>query len=158
MTPDVPSSVRQGDQGEYSVGELAAVLGVTRQAVQARVKSGSIRASKVSGVWRIPAAVASALISAEHTKAVVSGRVTMLPLAPPDGLGALDELVEVVQRLENRVAKAEMEHAAQADRFDRALALLAEKLESKQGEIEALQEDRRRLRRAITALVNDEHA
>lgn len=156
VTPDVPSFLPQVDQAEYSVGELASLLGVTRQAVQARVKSGAIRATKVDGVWRIPAAVANALLSAEHTKAVVSGRVTVLPVVSPSDVDRLDELTGLVLRLEGRAAQAESERAAQADRLERLMTRLTEQAQTKQEEIDALQEDRRRLRRAITALVNDD--
>ncbi len=151
-----PETVSTGRAASYGVGELADLLGVTRQAVQARVKSGSIRAAKVDGVWQIPAAVVDAMVSAERTKAVVSGRVTALPLPPTGDLNGLDDLAEAVVGLEQRLAQAEADRAAQAERFEQALASLREQLGHQRDEVEALREDRRRLRRAMTALVSDD--
>jgi hypothetical protein len=155
MSPESLSPVSE-DPASYGVGELASILGVTRQAVQARVKSGSIRAEKVNGVWQVPAAVAEAMISAERTKAVVSGRVTALPLRPAGDGDRLDDLAERFVRLETKLVQLEADRAAQADRFDQTMGYLREQLQARQGDIDALREDRRRLRRAMTALVADE--
>lgn len=138
----------------YGVAELAAMLGVTRQAVQARLKNGSIRATKVNGVWQIPAVVAKALVDGEHTKAVVSGMVTALPLREESG--ERGDLAELVTSLENRLDRAEADRAAQAQRFEHALADLREQLHARDSDIGALREDRRRLRRALAALVAED--
>lgn len=127
------------------------MLGVTRQAVQARVKKGSIRAAKVAGEWRIPAAVAKAVVGAEHAKAVASGGVTVLPTSTE--FASVADLAEVVVGLENRLARVEAEQVAQASRFEEALIDLRGQLEARDADIGALREDRRRLRRALAALV-----
>lgn len=142
------------DRGFYGVGELAAMLGVTRQAVQARIKTGSIRATKVNGAWQIPAVVARALVGAEHTRAVVSGVVTELPRREQSGHPG--DLVELVISLEGRLDRAEADRAAQAERFERALADLREQLRTRESDIGVLRDDRRRLRRALAALVSED--
>jgi hypothetical protein len=140
---------------------LAAMLGVSRQAVQARVRKGTIRAAKVNGAWQIPAVVAKALLDAERGKAVASGTVSELPLKAEATLGGqgsrrLDELVTLVAHLETRVHEAEANWAAQGRRFEVALGELRAQLRQKEADVRALQEERSRLRRAIAALVSEE--
>ena len=137
------------------------MLGVTRQAVQARVSKGTIRAVKVNGAWQIPAAVAKALLDAERGNAVASGRVTELPLnrepaLDAHGSGGLGELVGLVANLEARVRQAEADRLAQARVFENAMAELRAQLGAKESDLRVLREERRRLRRALATLVSEE--
>ena len=161
MTQDASRPAPGAEPDSYGVAELAAMLGVTRQAVQARVRKGTIRAVKVDGAWHIPAAVAKALLDAERGNAVASGRVTELPLNREPALdahssGGLEELVRLVADLEARVRQAEADRLAQARLFEDALAELRVQLGAKESDLRVLREERRRLRRALATLVSEE--
>ncbi|MDP8928024.1 MAG: helix-turn-helix domain-containing protein [Actinomycetota bacterium] len=156
MSEDAVTAVTSSEPDFYGVGELASMLGVTRQAVQARVKHGTIRATKVNGAWQIPAAVAEAIVGAERSKAVASGRVTALPVSAPAGPDRVEDLAQAVVRLESRLAQVEADRVAQGRQFEQALAELHAQLHARNSEIAALREDRRRLRRALAALVSEE--
>lgn len=138
--------------GSYGVAELAATLGLSRQAVQARVQRGSIRATKVGGVWRIPAVVVAALLQGEHTKAVVSGGVTVLPRVVPPEVD--DPLAS--SALERRLTELAAVVEDQAREFRETLAELRRAMVAKDDEMQELRADRARLRRAVSALVADE--
>ncbi len=161
MTQDASKPPVRAEPDFYGVAELAAMLGVTRQAVQARVRKGTIRAVKVNGAWQIPAAVAKALLDAERGSAVASGRVTELPLNREAGLGAhrsgrLEELVGLIANLEAQLRQAEADRLAQGRLFEDALAELRAQLGAKETDVRVLREERGRLRRALAVLVGEE--
>lgn len=158
MSEDAVTAVPSSEPDFYGVGELASMLGVTRQAVQARLKNGTIRATKVNGAWRIPAAVAEAIVGAERSKAVASGRVTALPRSAPAGPDRVEDLAQAVVRLENRLAQVEADRVAQVRRFEQVEVDLRDQLRSKEAEVGALRADRRRLRRALAVLVAEDDA
>ena len=137
--------------GSFTAAEVAAMLGVSRQAVQARAQRGSVRAYKEHGVWRIPAEVATALVSAEHHRGLSAGRVRALPVA-----GArVDSDVDagpVVSALEARLAASETLLAAQAQRLEDLSAHHREQLAAKDTELRLLRVEVQRLRGAVIAL------
>ena len=137
--------------GSFTAAEVAAMLGVSRQAVQARAQRGSVRAYKEAGVWRIPADVATALVAAEHHRGLSAGKVRALPLA-----GAhVDTDVDagaVVSALEARLAASEARVETQAQRLEDLSAHHREQLAAKDTEVRLLRAEVQRLRGAIIAL------
>jgi excisionase family DNA binding protein len=156
VSEDAVTAVPSSEPDFYGVGELATMLGVTRQAVQARVKNGTIRATKVNGAWRIPAPVAEAMIGAERSKAVASGRVTALPVSAPAGPDRVEDLAQAVVKLEERLAQMEADRLAQVRQLENVVVDLRDQLQSKEAEVGALRADRRRLRRALAVLVAED--
>ncbi len=129
------------------------MLGVTRQAVQARARRGSLRAHKIDGEWRIPAEVAAALVAAEHHRGLSTGNVRTLPVGgsrpEPDG-GA------VLEVLEARLATYEARLAEQDRRMEEVLVRQHEQLAARDAELAVLRAENERLRRAVVALAGAE--
>ncbi len=133
------------------------MLGVTRQAIQARAQRGSLVAYKVGGVWRIPNEVALALVRAERERAVSSGHVralrpaTQQPEEVPGwgGDDAVTELQARVERLEAASAQREREFTEVALARERVLAI-------QEAEVVRLRKDRQRLRAALRDLLGEE--
>lgn len=145
-----------GEPAFYTVGEVARMVGVTRQAIQARAQRGSLRAEKVDGVWRIPAEAARGLVRAEQDKAVSSGAVRFLSAPSAAETPAVDgALFLEVRRLAQRLEGLEERLVTQ----DRVLEQLVEdqrrELDVKERELRELVDDRRRLRRALATLVDE---
>lgn len=146
----------QASEGEvrasFAAAEVATMLGVTRQAVQARAQRGSLRAVKVDGQWRIPAEVATALVNAEHHKGLSAGKVRALPgvvggmAAPEGGEGP------VLAALEARLAAYDARMADQDRRVEEVLARQRDELAAKDAELIAARAEVERLRRAVVAL------
>lgn len=145
----------QASEGEeaatFGAAEVAAMLGVTRQAVQARAQRGSLRAFKVDGHWRIPAEVATALVNAEHHRGLSAGKVRALPVAAgwaaTDGGGG-----SVLAVLEARLAAYDARMADQDRRMEEVLARQRDELAFKGAELMATRAEVERLRRAVVAL------
>ena len=137
----------------YGIAELAGALGVSRQAIQARVRRGSIRAVKEGGVWRIPAGVAVAMVNGEHAKAIVSGEVTALPRAANADATAADS--KLVSQFAERLQALEAIVEAAAERLDAALVDQQRRDHARDRELEEIRRDRAKLRRALAALVVD---
>jgi len=110
-----------------------------------------VRAYKEQGVWRIPAEVATALVTAEHHRGLSAGRVRALPVAGAQ----LDTDVDagpVVSALEARLAVSEAQLAAQAQRVEDLSAHHREQLAAKDTELRLLRVEVQRLRSAVIAL------
>lgn len=137
--------------GSLSAAEVAGMLGVSRQAVQARARRGSLRAYKVEGEWRIPAEVATALVAAEHHRGLSAGSVRTLPVGgprpDPDGSAVLEVL-------EARLATYEARLAEQNRRMEEVLAHQHEQLAARDAELAVLRAETVRLRRAVVVLVD----
>ena len=137
--------------GSLSAAEVAGMLGVSRQAVQARARRGSLRAYKVEGEWRIPAEVATALVAAEHHRGLSAGSVRTLPAGgprpDPDGSAVLEVL-------EARLATYEARLAEQDRRMEEVLAHQHEQLAARDAELAVLRAETVRLRRAVVVLVD----
>lgn len=137
--------------GSFTAAEVAAMLGVSRQAVQARAQRGSVRAYKENGVWRIPAEVATALVSAEHHRGLSAGKVRALPLAGAQADTDVDA-GPIVSALEARLAASEAQLTAQAQRLEDMSAHHREQLSAKDAELRLLRVEVQRLRSAVIAL------
>ena len=137
--------------GSFTAAEVAAMLGVSRQAVQARAQRGSVRAYKDDGVWRIPAEVATALVTAEHHRGLSAGKVRALPVAGAQVDTDVDAGA-VVSALEARLAASEAQVAAQAQRLEDLSAHHREQLAAKDAELRLLRVEVQRLRGAVIAL------
>ncbi len=142
----------RSEAGSFGAAEVAAMLGVTRQAVQARARRGSLRAFKVDGEWRIPAEVATALVSAEHHRGLSAGTVRALPgvgaiLAVADGGGGA-----VLAALEARLVAYDVRITEQDRRMEAVLSRQRDELAAKDAELIAARAEVDRLRRAVLAL------
>lgn len=141
------------DAGSFGAAEVAAMLGVTRQAVQARARRGTLRAFKGdNGAWRIPAEVAKALVSAEHHRGLSAGTVRALPAAAvgPEEGGESGSAVLTV--LEARLSAYEVRMAEQDRRMEELLARQRDELAAKEAELIAAKVDAERFRQALLAL------
>ena len=49
----VKTDVEPENGGDYTVNEVADILGVNKHTIQARLRDGTIRGRKLSGEWRI---------------------------------------------------------------------------------------------------------
>jgi uncharacterized coiled-coil protein SlyX len=127
------------------------MLGVSRQAIQARAQRGSLRAYKEHGVWRIPAEVATALVAAEHHRGLSAGKVRALPVAGAR-VDADGDAGPVVAALEARLAVSEAQVAVQVQRLADLSAHHREQLAAKDGELRLLRVEVQRLRGAVIAL------
>lgn len=142
------------DGGLLGVAEVAEMLGVTRQAVQARVQRGSLRAHKVGGVWRVPRVAAAALVRAEREKAVSSGHVRALPAGGVPGSSPVGG--EEVAELAARILRLEAAMQERDREFQVALMAHEQQLTVKDREIATLKDDRHRLRVALRALLGED--
>ncbi|MDQ6838041.1 MAG: helix-turn-helix domain-containing protein [Actinomycetota bacterium] len=123
---DVGSVGAPGAQEWYSLREVASALGVTRQAVHARVKSGRLESEQIDGVWRIPASAVTEAVQAQRRRFVGSGSVRILPvhsLAGDEDLGISDRVVA----LEAAIAELSGGHRRQLAERDREVAVLEER-------------------------------
>lgn len=127
----VPENVRRE---WFTVNEAASALGVSRQSVQERVRKLE-GAELVGGRWRIPGSTVEALLVAERAKAVASGTLVLLPGSgeAPDDVAR--EGTPGNALLLSRIAELE-----------RALG-------ERDGRIEELHAERRRLRHALGAVM-----
>lgn len=140
--------------GSFTAAEVASMLGVSRQAVQARAKRGSLRANKERGVWRIPAEVATALVTAEHHRGLSAGKVRALPIPRTDG----GTETAVLSALEARLAASEARIAEQDQRIREIEAHHREQLAAKDSELYLLRAEVQRLRRGVIALAGAEES
>lgn len=146
----------QASEGEarasFGAAEVAAMLGVTRQAVQARARRGSLRAFKVDGEWRIPAEVATALVNAEHHRGLSAGKVRTLPgvIAGLDATSGGES--PVLAALEARLAAYDARMADQDRRMEEVLARQRDELAAKEAELISTRAEVERLRRVVVAL------
>ena len=135
-----------------SAAEVAAMLGVSRQAVQARARRQTLRAFKDgAGEWRIPAQVAKALVSAEHHRGLSAANVRALPIASArlvDEAGAAG----ISAALEARLAGYEARLAEHDRRVDELLARHRDELAVKDAQLTAAREETARFRQALLAL------
>jgi len=125
----------------YGVREAAEMLGVSRQAVNQRVR-GLQGAQLVDGHWRIPAEVVQALLTAERAKAKAVGTVVSLPGVPENG--PIDQAE--TGDLTRRVAELERAVTEQDREFRRQLA-------DRDAIIDELRSERRHLRQALASLM-----
>ena len=137
--------------GSFTAAEVAAMLGVSRQAVQARAQRGSVRAYKEGGVWRIPAEVATALVTAEHHRGLSAGKVRALPVAG-EKIDVDSDARGVLGALEARLAASEARAAEQDQRLENLRAHHREQLAAKDSELRLLRAEVERLRRGVIAL------
>lgn len=137
--------------GSFTAAEVAAMLGVSRQAVQARAQRGSVRAYKEGGVWRIPAEVATALVTAEHHRGLSAGKVRALPVAGAQ-IDADTDASAVLSALEARLAASEARGAQQDQRLEDLRSQYREQLAAKDSELRLLRAEVERLRRGVIAL------
>ncbi len=131
------------------------MLGVSRQAIQARAQRGSMRAYKEGGVWRIPAEVATALVTAEHHRGLSAGKVRALPVAGAQiGADTDTDTSAVLRALMARLEASEGRVAEQDQRLEDLRAHHREQLAAKDSELRLLRAEVERLRRGVIALAS----
>lgn len=122
-----PADVRSGGPAEsewYTLKEVAAALGVSRQAVHARITKGQLPGEQVQGVWRVPGQALVAAVEAKRREALSLGSVRVLPAAAPATDG---ELVRRVEALEALVEELREEHQRSRVERDAEVAALEER-------------------------------
>lgn len=139
--------------GSFTAAEVAAMLGVSRQAVQARAQRGSLRAYKEGGVWRIPAEVATALVTAEHHRGLSAGKVRALPVGGAQ-IDADADASAVLRALEARLDASDARAVEQDRRLEDLRAQHREQLAAKESELRLLRAEVERLRRGVIALAS----
>ncbi len=107
------------DRDWYSLRDVARVLGLSRQAVHARVRKGQLEADLIDGLWQVPGAAVAAAVQTQRKRALSMGSVRLLPMptggnsgtAGEDVTARLDAIERVVLGLreEHRQALAERE-------------------------------------------------
>ena len=112
----------------YTLRDVAQALGLSRQAVHARVKKGQLRAQQVEGVWRIPGSAVAEAVQAERRRFVGSGAVRILPVSP-GGSGADNDLAERVAAVETAIAELSEDHRRELAERDREVAVLEDRCE-----------------------------
>lgn len=128
MTDDVRPQGTAAGQEWYTLRDVALALGLSRQAVHARVKKGQLRAEQVEGVWRIPASAVAQAVQAERRRFVGSGAVRILPVSP-GGSGDNSDLSKRVSAVETAIAELSEDHRRQLAERDREVAVLEERCE-----------------------------
>lgn len=128
MADDVRPQETAAGQEWYTLRDVALALGLSRQAVHARVKKGQLRAEQVEGVWRIPASAVAQAVQAERRRFVGSGAVRILPVAP-GGSGDDSDLSKRVSAVETAIAELSEDHRRQLAERDREVAVLEERCE-----------------------------
>ena len=122
-----PRRVAEAGREWYTLSEVAQVLGLSRQAVHARVKKGQLDAEKVDGVWRVSDATVVAAVEAKRREALSLGSVRLLPVGAPADDVVAQELVNRLEALETVVGDLQEEgRRAQAER-DQELAVLEDR-------------------------------
>ncbi len=122
MTPEHRSvEVAPGEQEWYSLREVAAALGISRQAVHARVRKGQLDADQVDGAWRVASAVVAAAVQAERSKALALGAVRMLPASAGRPDGDVADLLRRVVEIEATLTDLSESHRRELDERDREL-------------------------------------
>lgn len=122
--PDPPGPPAPLDDARewYTLQEVAGVVGISRQAVHARVQKGQLEGRKVDGIWRVPSDALAQAIEERRAQALSLGSVRVLPVVPAPDSGSAREIDHRVARLEALVAElAEQHEHAQRER-DRELA------------------------------------
>ena len=122
-----PRRVAEAGREWYTLSEVAEVLGLSRQAVHARVKKGRLDAEKVDGVWRVSGATVGAVVEAKRREALSLGSVRLLPVGAPASDVVAQELVNRLEALETVVGHLQEEgRRAQAER-DQEVAVLEDR-------------------------------
>jgi hypothetical protein len=116
------------DQGWYTLRDVATALGLSRQAVHARVRKGQLPAQQVEGVWRIPSSAVAEAVQAERRRFVGSGAVRILPVSA-GGSGDGSGLSDRVSAIEAAIAELSEDHRQQLAERDRKVAVLEERCE-----------------------------
>ncbi len=110
-----------------------------------------MRAYKEGGVWRIPAEVATALVTAEHHRGLSAGKVRALPVAGAQ-IGA--DASAVLRALEARLDASEARIVEQDQRIEELQAQHREQLAVKDSDLRLLRAEVERLRRGVIALAS----
>jgi len=110
----------------YTLRDVAVALGLSRQAVHARVKKGQLEAEQVDGVWRVAGTAVAKAVQAERRRFVGSGAVRMLPVPPSPGADSGD-LSERVSALEAAIGELSENHRHQLAERDREVAVLEDR-------------------------------
>ena len=87
-----------GDRDWYSLRDVARVLGLSRQAVHARVRKGQLEADLMEGVWQVPGAAVAAAVQTQRKRALSLGCVRLLPTPASGDSGTAGE--DVATRLD----------------------------------------------------------
>lgn len=119
--PDTGEAARDA-QESYSLTEVAAVLGLTRQAVSVRVKKGQLEAQKNGGTWRVSHQVLAAAVEAKRRKAMSLGSVRVLPVGQASG--DAEALAQRMNALETVVGELRDEQRQAQARRDEEVAAL----------------------------------
>jgi transposase len=124
LRPDATGSDRTSDRlPTYSIAEMAAMLGVSTDAVRARVNRGTLEGEKIAGVWRVrPPEGLSLQEIHEASRPDATGYQPLATVARPDALfeqmrdernylrAKLDQALEEASEL-RQIAAAERERA-----------------------------------------------
>ena len=122
-----PGRVADPGRESYTLSEVAQVLGLSRQAVHARVKKGQLDAERVDGVWRVSAATVVAAVDAKRREALSLGSVRLLPVAEPASDVVAQELLNRLEALETVVGDLQEEgRRARAER-DQQVAVVEDR-------------------------------
>ncbi len=113
------------DQPEwYTLREVAQALGISRQAVHARVRKGQLEAERVDGTWRVASGVVAVAVQAERKKALSLGSVRLLPGPLERPGGEIDQLAQRVAEVEATLAELAETHRRELDEREREVAVL----------------------------------
>ncbi len=126
---DGPPDAAGDDREWYSLREVASVLGLSRQAIHARVKKGQLAAEQVGGSWRVPGHAVAEAVRARRDKFVSLGAVRIPPVAGQgvDPQGASQQIADRVAVIETALAEmAEDQRRVLAER-EREVAALRER-------------------------------
>jgi len=112
-----------------------------------------LRAYKEGGVWRIPAEVATALVTAEHHRGLSAGKVRALPVGGAQ-IDADADASAVLRALEARLDASDARAVEQDRRLEDLRAQHREQLAAKESELRLLRAEVERLRRGVIALAS----
>jgi len=108
----------------YTLREVAAALGISRQAVHARVRKDQLEAERVDGTWRVASGVVAAAVQAERNKALSLGSVRLLPAAAQRPADEAYDLARRVAEVEATLAELSESHRRQLDVREQEVAVL----------------------------------
>lgn len=118
------AGVSGADQEWFSLREVAAALGISRQGVHARVRKGTLEGERVGGVWRVASAVVAAAVQSERQKALSLGSVRLLPASLQQPAGEADELARRLAEIEATLSDLSESYRRELDEREREVAVL----------------------------------
>jgi len=125
MGPDLANH-----QDWYSLREVAEALGLSRQAVHARVRKNQLQAEQVDGTWRVSGFALAAAVQSQRKKVLQLGTVRLLPV--PTGFddgGSAGQIADRVSSVEAAIAELSENQRRELEERDQEVALLKERCE-----------------------------